>query len=257
MRLPMHGRRPTSRRGFTLVELIIVIAILGLLAALLTPGLSKAFEVADQTACASNLRQLAIAVNLYLKDNDGIFFPIRETRPGGVLWYFGFERHDSVSRGEGNRTLDRSQGKLYPYLGSAQDVEICPAFNYDVAYKPKYRGKWWTYGVNAELAGLPACRSIDEIRGPDAGRTVIFADSAWVNTFQAPASPSNPLVEEWFYVQPGMRYVHFRHGGLANVLFADWHVEACSPKEGSYDWRLPSARVGCLDGKDVLFRPRR
>lgn len=257
MRLPMHGRRPTIRCGFTLVELIIVIAIIGLLAALLAPAATKAFEIADRTSCASNLRQLAIAVNLYLKDNDGMFFPIRETRPGGVLWYFGFEPGGSASRGEGNRVLDRTRGKLYPYLGLSEDVEICPAFNYDVAYKPKYKGKWWTYGVNAELAGFPKCHSITEVRGCDANRTVIFADSAWVNTFQAPASPANPLVEEWFYVQPGMRYVHFRHGGLANVLFADWHVEACPPKEGSYDRRLPSARIGCLDGKEVIFRPRR
>ena len=253
----MPGRRPTLRRGFTLVELIVVVAILGLLAGLLAPGLAKALEVADRTACASNLRQLAVALNLYLKDNDGLFFPIRETRPDGVLWYFGFEAQGSASRGEGNRTLDRTQGKLYPYLGLSQDVEICPAFNYDAAYKPKYRGKWWTYGVNAELAGLPKCRSMTEVQGRDAGRTVLFADAAWVNTFQAPASPSNPLIEEWFYIQPGMRYVHFRHGGFANVLFADWHVEACPPQAGSYDRRLPSARIGCLDGNDVLFRPRR
>ena len=257
MRLPMHGRRPTIRCGFTLVELIIVVAILGLLAGLLAPAVAKALEIADQTACASNLHQLAVAMNLYLKDNDGMFFPIRENRPDGVLWYFGYESHGSPSRGEGMRILDRTRGKLYPYLGLSQDVEVCPAFNYDGPYKPKYQGKWWTYGVNAELAGLPTCRSIDEVQGRDASRTVIFADSAWVNTFQAPASPQNPLVEEWFYVQPQMRYVHFRHGGLANVLFADWHVEACPPKQGSYDRRLPSARIGCLDGRDVLFRPRR
>ena len=89
-----------------------------------------------------------------------------------------------------------------------------------------------------------------------------MADAAQVNTFQAPASPTNPLLEEWHYVQPpdskfrDYPHVHFRHRGRANVLFADWHVEACLPKEGSYDQRLPSARIGCLDGNEVLFRPR-
>jgi prepilin-type N-terminal cleavage/methylation domain-containing protein/prepilin-type processing-associated H-X9-DG protein len=246
----------TVRRGFTLIELLVVVVIAGVLAAMLVPAVLGSLRLAEETACASNLRQLGFAVRMYLNDNNGLFFPIRETMPGGVSWYFGFEASDSRSQGEGQRVLDRTRGKLYPYLKSSEGVEICPAFRYDGPYKAKYQGKWWTYGVNAELAGLPTCRSLSEIRGSDAGRTVLFADAAWINTFQAPASPQNPLVEEWFYIQPGVRYVHFRHGGRANVLFADWHVEALGPAPGSLDPRLPHARVGFLDPKAVLFRPR-
>jgi len=245
------------RAGFTLVELLVAIAIIAVLAALLAPALAEALMLADRATCASNLRQLGLALKMYLNDNNGMFFPIRETEPDGVAWYFGFEPRTSQARGEGRRTLDRTRGKLYPYLKQSEGVEICPAFDYDGAYKAKYEGKWWTYGINAELAGLSTCRSITEIRPRDASRTVLFADAAWINTFQPPASPKNPLVEEWFYIQPGVRYVHFRHGGCANVLFADWHIEAMEPAEGSFDPRLPEAHIGYLDPKAVLFRPRK
>jgi len=252
----MAMRACRRERGFTLAELMVVCALVGVLAALLAPALARAFEIADETACASNLRQIGFAVALYLKDSGGEFFPVRESRPGGVLWYFGFEPGGSASRGEGRRTLDRTQARLYPYLQSYETVEICPAFDYNGAYKPKYEGKWWTYGVNLELAGMTRGRSLLQVRGPDAARTVVFADAAQVNTFQAPASASNPLIEEWFYVQPGARYVHFRHGGRANVLMADWHIESLGPAPGSYDPRLPGARIGYFRPEDVLFRPR-
>jgi prepilin-type processing-associated H-X9-DG protein len=63
------------------------------------------------------------------------------------------------------------------------------------------------------------------------------------------------MVEDWYYIQPGARFVQFRHLGRANVLFADWHVEAVGPAAGSFDPRLPEARIGYFDSKDVVFAP--
>ncbi len=61
---------------FTLIEMLIVIAIIGILAALLMPSLQKALETSRRTTCTNNLRQNITAQTLYVQDHDG-YFPTR------------------------------------------------------------------------------------------------------------------------------------------------------------------------------------
>ncbi|HRK31404.1 MAG TPA: prepilin-type N-terminal cleavage/methylation domain-containing protein [Tepidisphaeraceae bacterium] len=59
----------SKQRGFTLVELLVVIGIIGLLIGILLPTLSKARKAAQQTVCASNLRQMGVGLLLYINDH--------------------------------------------------------------------------------------------------------------------------------------------------------------------------------------------
>lgn len=237
-----------SEGGFTLIELLVVIAIIAILSAMLLPALGKAKASAKRADCQSNLRQLGIAALLYWDDNAGKCFKLSDGNTNsGTLWWFGWLNN---SQPEGQRPFDLTTGKLFPYLNGS-DVRLCPSLDaFNPQFKLKANNVVFSYGYNQKLSPYSGPLNISQIRS--VSDTALFADAAQANDFQAPASPSHPMIEEWYYLDAATNFAsasyyahgHFRHAERANITFADGHVAAEKMVEGSRDRRLPAQSLG-------------
>ena len=235
------------QRGLSLLEILIVIVVIGILASLTLPVFSRARARAIQAVCQNHLKQISVAVQLYLQYNDDTYFPHEVDTDEGTLYYYGLER---PLPGGDDVTLDVTRGYLFSYYSLVSGVGCCPAFK--ASSKEGSRQKGATLGFGYNRFGV-AGRKASHIPNPES--IVLFADCARVVDERTSTSRSKLVVEEWDFVSPSDFTIHFRHAGQANVLFCDGHVESRKPRKILSV--LPRAQVGMINelGDTALFLP--
>lgn len=190
-----------SRRAFTLIELLTVIAIIGILAAILIPVVGRVREGARQTQCRSNIRQIAMATGLAAQDNKGRFPAMRST-----YW----DKPDSTVNGV---------RLTYPYLlEQSSQITLRPYFKTNGKYEVPFR-----------------CPTVEN-RGVTTGKASWFGpgidQSQYRYNFDGAANspmPPNPPRAVMFYEMlfddwPAADWPHTAGEASMSVAYADGHV---------------------------------
>ena len=250
-----HGwTNPRAMRAFTLVEVVVVVAIIAVLAGVLLPTLSGAREAARAGVCASNVRQLVIALDAYATDHAERYAPGAPDFAANLVRWHGSRTSPAAAFLPGG-------GSLVGYLGgdlSAQ-VRACPTFTPVAralnAARVGFERAAGGYGYNTAFAGCDrAIVGIDPASGRSVwsvvtdrlgaarwrfarpASSIAFADSAIADGNAVAGVVEYSFLEPRFWPEaPAQRpdpSVHFRHGGSradlrsANVAWLDGHVSA-------------------------------
>jgi len=252
------GRRA---KGFTLVELLVVISIISLLMTILLPSLSRARSQARASVCMSNLRQIGFVVYLYANDYDGYLPPAYE--PDNSTHWWGQKLSDGI---------DHTKGFVWPYLRSElkkKSVYECPAQRYGsyrLQTKPPSEPddpKWITstYGYNGyylspeKSAWWPSIhhrpwQKITTVIKP--AEVFAFADTLLDrdSTGKQPNVENNALLDPPYLYKSGKweKNTHpttcFRHNERVNVVFVDGH---CKPMDlQGAEYTSPKAKIGSV-----------
>jgi len=230
-----------TQKAFTLIELLVVIAIIAVLMAILIPTLNRAREQGRRAVCLNNLKQLALAWNMYADENDDRIVngeaaggtngqaptpSLSQNRHGGEKYWVGADCGDFWSDEHLPREIQLNairNGALYPYT-KKETLYRCPT---------GVRGEMRTYTIGDSMNGIPRDGThVNERVGVRVGKTVL-----WIKKRTDISSPS-PAYRLVFLdegrITPDSYATHYvnqqwwdppfvRHGDGTNVAFADGH----------------------------------
>jgi prepilin-type processing-associated H-X9-DG protein/prepilin-type N-terminal cleavage/methylation domain-containing protein len=207
--------------GFTLVELLTVIAVIGILACLLLPALSLTKARAERTVCVNNLRQQGVALQTFVGNTQRYpsAFEVTDTDPHGAAWFMQLEKTGLEVSKPAPGTYDSG-------------VWRCPSqlsFNFGPRYMPSYG--YNAFGVRS-VGNLTNSPGLSGYYDPTLERPVPVRESAVVSPSEMMAIGDSLFGFIYFMRVDLASYSEYRpfsrHQGKANVVFCDGHVE--SPK---------------------------
>ena len=207
-----------NKKAFTIIELLVVVAIIAILAAMLLPSLNQAREYAKKVNCLNNMKQCGMFIQSYAMENKDLFLTYFRPVTGTEYVWADFAANRDT-------TLMNQMRKIL------RCTSMAPLEQWTESWAA---GKYNTYGIwnmnyftptyyQSLLSGALQYYTLGKVKSPS--RLPMLADS--LNTagekqsytfYPAYPSPSGPMV-------------HFRHNNTANFWFSDGHGEAKRPSD--------------------------
>ncbi len=244
-----------KRSGFTLIETLVVVAIIALLLAILLPSLSRARQLARSAQCLNNVRQMAIAAHSYASAQ-GRFPPYLGSGPDATVSY-GWDLQVRYRWEGGQRKATAKPGLLWQGK-TIEAINQCPSY--------KGGDNWADYpytGYNYNSSYVGYCEYYAEVSGwppVPTGGIIVKANPARPEDVQQPAGCA--MFGDGEYVGGANKFMRspfkgrdasfsgrsagtqgYRHAGRTNVAFCDGHAEPWIKRfTETYDFDKPNVQ---------------